>query len=73
MDRAVRLLLVVGMAFVLLAGLASTANAGAKSAPAFAPYQIPPQVPPPASPAVAALLEGSSVTGHDGWIVARLQ
>jgi len=64
--RAVRVLLVSGMAFVLLGGLASVAYA-------FAPYQIPPHVPPPATPAIAALLQGSSVTGHDGWIVAHLQ
>jgi hypothetical protein len=38
-----RVLLVAGTAFVLLAGLAGTANANTQAASAFAPYQIPPE------------------------------
>jgi len=72
MRRAVGFMPALAMAFVLLAGLAGTANA-ATTASTFAPYLVPPHVPPPSSPAVAALLEGSSVTGQNGWIVARLQ
>jgi hypothetical protein len=72
MDRTLRVLLLVALATALLAGLAGTASAGSQRAPTFAPYLVPPQVPPPASPAIAALLRGSSVTGHDGWIVAHL-
>jgi len=72
MHRVVRVLLVVAVAVALLAGPASSAHAG-PTPPTFAPYLVPPQVPPPASPAIAALLKGSSVTGHDGWMVVHLQ
>ena len=72
MHRAFRSIPVFAMTLLLLAGLAATASA-APSPVTFAPYLVPPQAPPPSSPAVAALLEGSNVTGHNGWIVARLQ
>ena len=72
-KRVLGLLLATGVAFVLLAGLAGTAYANTQSAPAFAPYQIPPQVPPPSSATVRALLQGSSVTARDAWIIVHLR
>jgi len=72
MHRAVRFLLVFAIAFVVLGGPASTAYAN-PTPPTFAPYLVPPPVPPPATPAIAALLKGSSVTGGNGWIVAHLE
>jgi hypothetical protein len=73
MNRAVRLLLVAGIALVLLAGLGGTAYASPQGAPTFAPYQIPPQVPPATSPMARWLLRGSSVTAQDSWIIVHLQ
>ncbi len=74
MDRSVRALVVVaGVMLLLLACSPGVAFGAGQNAATFAPYQVPPQVPPPATPAIAALLQGSSVTGHDGWIVASLR
>ena len=73
MGRAVRVLLVAGLALVLLGGLGGSASASAKCAPAFAPYQIPPQAPAATAATVRALLKGSSVTSQDAWIAVHLQ
>ena len=72
-KRAIASLLAVGVAAVLLGGLAGTAYAGARGAPAFAAYQIPPKVPPATSPTVRRLLHGSSVTAQDSWIIVHLR
>ena len=68
-----KLLLAAGMAFMLVVGFAGTAYATTQSAPVFAPYQIPPQVPPSSSPTVRALLQGSSVSARDSWIIVHLR
>ncbi|MGZ4199134.1 MAG: C45 family autoproteolytic acyltransferase/hydrolase [Thermoleophilia bacterium] len=73
MDRAIKLLLVAGVACALLAGSVATASAGSGAASRFAPYRIPPQVPAATSNAVRSLLRGSSVSAHDAWITVRLR
>ena len=65
-----RLLLVVMLAVVLLAGSLGTAYAASTD---FAPYLVPPQVPAATSPEVQTYLEGSSVTSEDGWIIVHLK
>lgn len=70
MERAVRLLR-AGVVVVVLGCLAGVVCAA--RAQAFAPYRIPPRVPTPSSAAVRELLQGSSVSSTDSWIVVHLR